>query len=140
VRVSATPVGGTAQEGGLVFVDNAVDTTNGTILLKGSFENVNHSLWPGQFVSVTMQLYVEQNALVIPGTAVVTGQQGTAVFVVDSSDTAAQRPVTVARMAGDLAVISDGLEPGDRVVTDGQLRLVPGAKVDIKNGTPEQPS
>ena len=133
VVILAQPAGGTTSaRGQLVFIDNAVDSTTGTILLKGSFENSDGALWPGQFVSVSAQLYVEQDALAVPGVAVLTGQQGSSVFVIDSAQTAQPRSVKVARVAGDLAVIESGLQPGDRVVTDGQLRLTPGAHVEVK--------
>jgi multidrug efflux system membrane fusion protein len=133
VVVVAQPAGGgTSAKGHLVFIDNAVDSTTGTILLKGSFENTDGALWPGQFVSVNAQLYVDSQALAIPGAAVLTGQQGSSVFVIDSAQTAQPRVVKVARLAGDLAVIESGLQPGERVVTDGQLRLTPGAHVEVK--------
>ncbi|HEU5154337.1 MAG TPA: efflux RND transporter periplasmic adaptor subunit [Gemmatimonadales bacterium] len=133
VEVLAQPAGtGVPVKGRLVFLDNAVDSSTGTILLKGSFDNTDGTLWPGQFVSVSVQLYVQQDALAIPAVAVLTGQQGTSVFVVDSAQTVAPRTVKVARTAGDIAVIESGLQAGERVVTDGQLRLVPGAHVEIK--------
>jgi multidrug efflux system membrane fusion protein len=131
VRVRPTGVGAAEEEGLLAFVDNAVDTTTGTILLKGSFPNADGGLWPGQFVSVKLQLFVEHDALVIPAKAVVAGQQGSYVWVVAGDATAATRPVTIERVAGDLAVVATGLAPGDRVVTDGQLRLRAGAKVEV---------
>jgi membrane fusion protein, multidrug efflux system len=125
--------GGTAVEGTLAFVDNAVDTTTGTILLKGEFPNENGVLWPGEFVNVRLQVYTDTNALVVPSNAVVAGQQGSFVFVIQGDSTAATRPVTVARAAGDLSVLSGGeVRPGDQVVTDGQLRLRPGSKVQVK--------
>lgn len=133
VEVVAQPAGtGVPVKGRLVFMDNAVDSSTGTILLKGSFDNADGTLWPGQFVSVSVQLYVQKDALAIPAVAVLTSQQGTSVFVVDSAQTVAPRTVKVARTAGDIAVIESGLQAGERVVTDGQLRLVPGAHVEIK--------
>jgi multidrug efflux system membrane fusion protein len=113
-------------------VDNAVDTATGTILLKGRFPNDDGSLWPGAFVNVRLQLYVQSDALVVPAAAVVEGQQGSFVFIIQQDSSAATRPVTVSRTAGDYAVITGDLQPGDRVVTDGQLRLRQGAKVQIK--------
>jgi multidrug efflux system membrane fusion protein len=132
--VRAAPVsGGSPVEGTLAFVDNAVDTTTGTILLKGVFPNPDGALWPGEFVSVRLRLYTDTNALVVPSTAVISGQQGSFVFVIQPDSTAATRPVTVARSAGDLTVLADGeVRPGDRVVTDGQLRLRQGSKVQVK--------
>jgi membrane fusion protein, multidrug efflux system len=131
--VRAQPAGGgTASEGKLNFVDNAVDTTTGTILLKGLFPNQDGALWPGEFVDVRLRLYVDQNVLVVPASAVVSGQQGTFVFVVGADSTAATKKVKVSRTATDLAVVSGEVQPGDRVVTDGQLRLRVGSKVQIK--------
>jgi membrane fusion protein, multidrug efflux system len=133
IVVRAEPsTGGDPSEGGLSFVDNAVDTSTGTILLKGRFPNDDGSLWPGAFVNVRLQLYVEPNALVVPAAAVVTGQQGSFVFVIQADSSAASRAVTVNRTAGDYAVVSGDIQPGDRVVTDGQLRLRQGSKVQIK--------
>jgi multidrug efflux system membrane fusion protein len=134
--VRAEPVGGgPASEGTLGFVDNAVDTTTGTILLKGSFPNADGALWPGEFVNVRLRLYVDEGALTVPRKAVVAGQQGSYVFVVQRDSTAETKAVTVDRTAGELAVVSGEIEPGDRVVTDGQLRLRQGSKVQVKGGT-----
>jgi membrane fusion protein, multidrug efflux system len=133
IVVRAEPAGGGApSEGALTFIDNAVDTTTGTILLKGRFPNDDGALWPGAFVNVHLQLYVEPDALVVPATAVVAGQQGSFVFVIQKDSSAATRAVTVTRTAGDYAVVTGDIQPGDRVVTDGQLRLRQGAKVQIK--------
>jgi membrane fusion protein, multidrug efflux system len=131
--VRAQPTGGgTVSEGKLSFVDNAVDTTTGTILLKGLFPNQDGALWPGEFVDVHVRLYVDENALVVPASAVVSGQQGSFVFVVGADSTAATKKVKVSRTATNLAVVSGEVQPGDRVVTDGQLRLRAGSKVQIK--------
>jgi membrane fusion protein, multidrug efflux system len=133
VVVRADPSGdGDPSEGTLSFVDNAVDSSTGTILLKGQFPNDDGSLWPGGFVDVRLQLYVEPKALVVPAAAVVAGQQGNFVFVIQPDSSAATRPVTVSRTTGDLAILSSGIEAGDRVVVDGQLRLRQGSKVQIK--------
>jgi len=121
-------------EGELSFVDNHVDSSTGTVLLKGRFPNRDGRLWPGEFVGVTLVLGVQADALVIPEQAVLTAQQGTFVFVVDPDGTAKQHPVTVERTVDSLVVIADGLEPGSLVVTDGQLRLTPEAKVEIRSG------
>jgi multidrug efflux system membrane fusion protein len=120
------------SEGTLSFVDNAVDTATGTILLKGRFPNDDGSLWPGAFVNVRLQLYVEPNALVVPASAVVAGQQGSFVYVIQKDSTAATRAVTISRTAGDYAIVNGDVQAGDRVVTDGQLRLRQGSKVQIK--------
>jgi multidrug efflux system membrane fusion protein len=119
------------EHGSLFFIDNAVDTTTGTVLLKASFPNPNKRLWAGEFVATRLALFVEQNALVVPASAVVTGQQGQYVYVVTDSGTAQQRPVVVERTAGSLMVIASGLRAGEQVVTDGQARLTPNAKVVI---------
>lgn len=124
--------GGDPSEGTLSFIDNAVDTTTGTILLKGRFPNDDGSLWPGGFVNVRLQLYVEPDALVIPAAAVVSGQQGSFVFVIQADSSASTKAVTVSRTAGDFAIVSGDVQPGDRVVVDGQLRLRQGSKVQIK--------
>lgn len=131
--VHAEPTGGgTGSEGVLSFVDNAVDTTTGTILLKGMFPNTEGALWPGEFVNVRVRLYEDEHALVVPASAVVAGQQGGIVFVVEADSTARTVPVKVERTSDSIAVVSGGLNVGDRVVTDGQLRLRSGSKVQIK--------
>src|SRR5438094_178711 len=120
------------SEGVLTFVDNSVDTTTGTVLLKGEFPNRDNALWPGEFLTVRLQLYIDDKALVVPAQAVMTGQQGTYVFVLNQDGTARSQPVTVERPAGAYAVIAQGVRPGDEVVTDGQVRLVNGAAVEVK--------
>ena len=122
----------TFSSGGLTFVDNAVDTTTGTVLLKGEFANRDNALWPGEFVNVRLRLYIEEKALVVPSQAVMSGQQGTYVFVIDQDGTAHSQPVSVARTAGPYTVIAQGVRAGDEVVTDGQLRLISGAPVEVK--------
>ena len=133
LQIEATPYGDTAAEVGyLTFVDNTVDNTTGTIKLKGTFANTDHRLWPGQFSTVSLRLSEEENATVVPTQAVQTGQSGDFVFVIKSDQTAESRPVKVARTLGTESVIAKGIEPGETVVTDGQLRLIPGIKVQIK--------
>lgn len=122
--------------GKLIFVDNAVDTTTSTILLKATFANKDERLWPGQFVDLTVILGEEPDRLVCPAPAIQTGQEGQHVFVVKSDKTVELRPVKVARMNEHDAVIASGLEAGETVVTDGQLRLVDGSSVEIKNSAP----
>jgi multidrug efflux system membrane fusion protein len=119
------------EHGSLFFIDNAVDTTTGTVQLKATFPNPNRRLWTGEFVATRLELFVEQNALVVPASAVVTGQQGQYVYVVTDSMTVQQRPVSVERTAGSMMVIAGGLRAGERVVSDGQSRLTPNAKVVI---------
>jgi len=134
-RVIVQPSGGGApSEGKLVFVDSAVDPSTGTLLLKGEFPNADGRLVPGQFVDVRLVLYVESRALVVPSVAVSNGQEGAYVYVVGGDSTAAPRPVTIQRTQEEVAVVASGLKPGERVVTDGQLRLSPGAKVVIRPG------
>jgi membrane fusion protein, multidrug efflux system len=134
--VQAAPQGSPQHfEGKLTFIDNAVDLTTGTIKLKGTFDNKQHMLWPGQFVDVTLNLANQANAIVIPSAALQNSQSGTYVYVVNQDLTAKAQPVKVARTMGDTAVIDSGLQPGQRVVTDGQLRIVPGGKVDIKSAS-----
>jgi multidrug efflux system membrane fusion protein len=115
-----------------VFVDNGVDSTTGTVTLKAEFANADGRLWPGQFVAVEVELYVQPNALLVPAQAILAGQNGSYVFVVGDSDRVAMKPVAVGRAIKDLIVVDSGLVVGARVVTDGQARLEPGSKVDIK--------
>jgi multidrug efflux system membrane fusion protein len=121
------------ETGKLTFVDNSVDMTTGTIKLKGTFPNGDHKLWPGQFVRVTLRLTTQPNAVVVPNQAVQTGQSGSFVYVVKQDRTVESRPVTTgARVDQDL-VVDQGLEPGETVVTEGQLRLAPGSKVVVRD-------
>jgi multidrug efflux system membrane fusion protein len=131
-----------AEQGTLTFIDNTIDKTTGTILLKGTFANRGKRLWPGQFVDVVLRLAMEPNAIVIPSPAVQTSQQGQYVFVIKADLTVEVRPVVVSRTINNDAIIDKGLKAGERVVTDGQLQLVPGVKVDIKGSlnTAEQGS
>ncbi len=133
------------EVGHLTFVDNSVDPATGTIKLKGTFPNKNHRLWPGQFVRVTLRLTTQVNALVVPNQAVQTGQDGEFVFVVKEDRTVESRPVTTSVRVDQDMVVSKGLEFGETVVTEGQLRLSPGARVTTgernkkgpaKKGTP----
>ena len=133
LTVEAVPTGETRPVTGTVtFIDNAVDPTTGTIRLKAQFANEERRLWPGQFVNVAMTLAVEADTIVAPAAAVQTGQQGAYVFVVKPDSTVETRPVIVARNQGNDAIISKGLKAGEKVVTDGQPRLVPGAAVEVR--------
>jgi multidrug efflux system membrane fusion protein len=134
VRVEAAFPGDESHPlaGVLTFVDNAVDMTTGTIRLKATFENPERRLWPGQFVKVTLTTGVEANALVVPSQAVQTGQDGPYVYVVKDDLTVEPRPVKPAPGVEGDVVITKGLSAGERVVTDGQLRLSPGARVELK--------
>jgi len=122
----------TPQAGELTFLDNAVDMTTGTIVLKATFPNENEALWPGEYVDVLLTLATESGAIVVPTQAVQNGQSGQFVYVVRNDLTVESRPVKVGRTHGTLTVVSAGVEPGERIVTDGQLRLAPGSKVEIK--------
>jgi len=126
---------GAPSRGTLSFLDNAVDTTTGTIMMKARFPNTDAVLWPGEFVNVALELYVEKGAIVVPTTAVVQSQSGTSVFTVDANGVAEQQPVQVERTAGDMSIIEKGLSVGQTVVTDGQLRITDGTKVQIQGST-----
>jgi multidrug efflux system membrane fusion protein len=134
LKVEALPPNDTrgAEKGVLTFIDNTVDNTTGTILLKGTFSNKYRRLWPGQFVNVRLVLTTQPNAIVVPAQAVQTGQQGHYVFVIKPDLTVEARPVVVNRTINNDTIIDKGLKAGERVVTDGQLQLVPGAKVEVK--------
>jgi multidrug efflux system membrane fusion protein len=121
-------------QGNLAFIDNAVDAATGTIRLKGSFVNSDRKLWPGQFVNVVLTLATQKNAVVVPTQSVQTGQKGQFVFVVKADSTVEVRPVVASRVFGEETVIESGLTASEKVVTDGQLRLAPGAKVEVKDG------
>jgi multidrug efflux system membrane fusion protein len=131
-------------QGDLTFVDNAVDETTGTILLKATFPNEDDALWPGQFVHVTLTLSELANAIVVPSQAVQTGQSGQFIYVVksDPTNTASQivedRTITTGITYQNLTVVEKGLQAGETVVTDGQLRLAPNVKVSVKS--PTQPA
>jgi len=115
--------------GTVTFIDNTVDPTTGTIKLKGTFPNADHKLWPGLFVQVTLNLSTDPNAIVVPAIAVQASQQGQFVYVVKPDSTVEMRNVTVERQQGEQMVIANGLSAGEEVVTDGQLRLTPGARI-----------
>ena len=133
LTVTATPQGSDrSSTGRIAFIDNAVDQNTGTIRIKGTFPNEDGRLWPGQFVNVIVTLTTDPKAIVVPSVAVQTGQQGTFVFAVKQDQTVEMRPVTVARTRGAESVIATGIGPGDTVVTDGHLRLVPGARISVK--------
>jgi membrane fusion protein, multidrug efflux system len=134
LAVEATPYGETKPEVGyLTFIDNSVDTTTGTIKLKATFENGDHRLWPGQFSTVLLRLAEDENATVVPNQAVQTGQNGDTIWVVKPDKTVEQRTVKVGRTVGTESVILSGVHPGETVVTDGQLRLIPDMRVQILN-------
>jgi multidrug efflux system membrane fusion protein len=135
VRVQATPRGqnDSPASGELSFVNNTVDPGTGMIQLKATFPNRESALWPGQFVNVVLTLTVEPDRVVIPSQAIQTGQQGQYVYVLRPDSTVESRPVTAGRRIGGETVIEKGMAPGEKVVTDGQLRLVSGTRVQVKN-------
>jgi len=121
------------EAGTLSFLDNKVNTQTGTVLLKGTFANQDRLLWPGQFVMATLTLTTRGDAVVIPSVAIQVGQDGQFVYVVKPDMTVESRTVAPGMSVGDGVVVDKGLAAGERVVTEGQLRLVPGAKVQISN-------
>lgn len=142
LRVTATPPKDEAPPavGRISFVDNQVDQTTGTIKLKGTFPNDDRRLWPGQFLNVTVTLTNETTAIVVPTAAVQTGQQGQYVFVVKDDRTVEMRSVVVSRTSAAETVLANGVKPGETVVTDGHLRLVPGSLISVKGAGPgEEP-
>lgn len=134
LHVNATPQedGASLESGVLTFVDNTVDATTGTIKLKGTFQNEDNKLWPGQFVRVSLRLTMRPNAVVVPNQAVQTGQDGQFVYVVKPDKTVEMRPVVTSTRVDQELVIDRGLEPGETVVTEGQLRLTPNSRVQIQ--------
>ena len=132
--------GGEVVRGTLTFLNNTVDPSTGTIQLKATFANTENALWPGQFVNVALTLTRQAGALVVPSQAVQSGQKGPYVFVVKADQTVETRPVVPGTADGPDVVITSGLRAGERVVTDGQLRLAPGARVDVKTVVPAGPA
>jgi membrane fusion protein, multidrug efflux system len=122
-----------SEDGFVSFVNNTIDANTGTVLLKGTFANPERRLWPGQFVNVVLTLTSRPNAVVAPSQAVQTGQQGQYAFVVKDDRTVDLRPVVSGLTVGGETVIEKGLQPGETVVTDGQLMLYPGARVEVKS-------
>ncbi len=119
-------------QGALSFIDNAVDLTTGTIKLKGTFDNRDRRLWPGEFVNVVLTLAEQPDTVIVPSAAVQTGQNGQYVFVVKRDQTAEMRSIEPGWIIENMTVIKKGVQAGEQVVTDGQVRLVPGAKVEVK--------
>jgi len=137
VQVRAQGDKGPPISGKIAFFENTIDSNSGTINVRSTFENADQRLWPGQFVNVTVLVRTDPNALIIPPAAVQAGQSGTYVFVIKDDNTAEIRPVTVDRTVDGNVVISNGLNPGDKVVTDGQLRLNSGTHVQIVSDAPK---
>jgi multidrug efflux system membrane fusion protein len=124
--------------GRLVFVDNAVDPSSGTLMLKGEFQNRDGRLVPGQFVDVRLVLFEDPHATVVPAQSVTIGQQGPYVYVLNADSTVTPRPIAESRPEDEYTIVSGGLRPGEVVVTDGQLRLAPGVKVVVRHATSNQ--
>jgi len=134
LTVAATPPNQNASpsQGRLVFIDNSVNSQTGTITLKGLFTNEEERLWPGEFVNVALTLGEHPDALVVPTQAIQTGQDGPYVYVIDASNAAQARNVTLGDSTDGEVIVLSGLHPGETVVTDGQLRLMPGATVRVR--------
>lgn len=120
------------ENGRLVFIDNTVDPTTGMVTLKAVFPNEDTALWPGRFMYVVTQVGVDEGAIVVPSTAVQNSQSGSSVYVVKADATVELRAVQVTRTAGDSTLLGEGVKAGETVVTDGQLRLVPGTRVEAR--------
>lgn len=129
VEVASPDTGGAPISGQLIFIDNAVDPSTGTIRLRAEFDNANAALWPGQFVNVSLRLYEQPDAIVIPSRAVQTGPEGQYVYVIDAESTAQVRRIEVQRSDGERTIVAKGIAKDERVVTRGQLRLGPKVKV-----------
>lgn len=128
------------SQGKLAVIDNQIDTTTGTIRLKATFQNDDLKLWPGQFVNVRLQIEVRTGCAVVPASVVQRGPDGTFAFVI-SNGTAVVRPIKVAPQTEQgLALINEGLQPGEPIVVDGQYKLQPGSKVKLPGQAEERPS
>lgn len=134
ILATAQPRGGRSVQGQLVFLDNAVDATTGTLRLKARFPNENGALVPGQFADVVLTLATERNRIVAPAEAVQPSQTGHVAFVIQPDGTVAERAVVLDRLQDAEAIVTSGLSPGERVVTDGMLQLRDGAKVELREG------
>lgn len=134
ILVKATPRGGQPVMGKVVFLDNAVDVTTGTLRLKAEFPNASGALVPGQFADVELTLTTEQNRVIAPAQAVQPSQTGHYAFVINPDLSVSQRDVKLERIQGELAVVEAGLNPGERVVIDGTLQLQDGSKVELRDG------
>ena len=134
LTVSAYPKGSNnAAQGRLTFIDNGVDTTTGTVKLKATFANKDKRLWPGEFVNAVLQLSMQKNAILVPTKAIQSGQEGDYVYVVTPQNVAEARTVKTSGTYQDYTLVASGLQKGERVVVDGQLRVAPHAKVTVQN-------
>src|SRR5258708_6392972 len=134
IPVTAASTDSTAigDVGNLSFIDNAVDSLTSTVTAKAEFGNAGNVLWPGEYVRLTVRLDVRPNVVAVPTRAIVPGQTGNFVFVVGSDNVVAIRNVVAGRVVGDLTTVDSGLAGGEQIVTDGQSRLTPGVKVEVK--------
>jgi multidrug efflux system membrane fusion protein len=132
VHVTERNSGVTRGDGRLEFIDNSVDATTGMITLKAVFNNEEDALWPGRFVNVVTEVGLDRGAIVVPSTAILTSQTGASVYVLKDDQTVDFRTVKVLRTAGDSTLLADGVKAGETVVTDGQLRLLPGVKAEAR--------
>jgi len=130
VTATERDTGLSRENGKLEFIDNTVDPTTGMVTLKAVFPNDDNALWPGRFMYVVTQVGVDKGVTVVPSTAVQNSQFGSSVYVVNADSKVDLRPVKVMRTSGDSTLLTEGLKPGETVVTDGQLRLLPGVKVE----------
>ncbi|MGH7619481.1 MAG: efflux RND transporter periplasmic adaptor subunit [Gemmatimonadaceae bacterium] len=121
----------TTEHGELRFLDNQVDSLTGTVMGKATFQNAARRLWPGELLFLTIRLETQRGVLAVPTAAVMTGQQGTYVYVVDAKNAAAMRPIAIAQEVDSFTVVPHGVALGERVVTDGQSRLRPGSRVSL---------
>jgi len=135
LRVFATPKGQntTPAEGDLTFIDNGVDMTTGTVKLKATFTNKDRRLWPGEFADVVLNLSTRKNAILVPTKAVQSGQQGDYVYVVTPQNTAESRNVQPAGTYQNMTIVTAGVQPGEKVITEGLIRVAPNSKVVVEN-------
>jgi len=134
VEAAIDKTGGSTEKGLLDFMDNTVDAATGTIKMKGIFDNAARRLWPGQLVNVSITMGIIKNAVTVPSQALQTGQQGQYLFVVKTDSTAELRNVKTGPSEHGITVIEQGLQSGEKVVIDGQVRIIPGSKVEVKSG------
>jgi multidrug efflux system membrane fusion protein len=121
------------EYGDLTFINNAIDTSTGTIMLKALYQNKDEMLWPGQFVNVTLTLTEMPDAVVVPTMAIQVSQEGQYVFVVQKNNIVQARPIVSNYSYNHESIIEKGVSAGEIVITDGQLQLVDGSKVEFKN-------
>jgi multidrug efflux system membrane fusion protein len=139
VRARTQDESAVEETGVLTFVDNSVDAATGTIKLKGTFSNTDRKLWPGQFVRVTLRMSMRSNAIVVPNQAIQTGQNGTFVYVVRPNRTVEVRDITASLRVDQDMVVDSGLQAGETVVTEGQLRLAPDSRVAVRDANGRGP-